>query len=71
MDQDELEQNKYDLNFEDEDFELAVEDEVQLKDVLPARLKYVYDYGDRVKVCSQNSWASPEECQNLAEYICS
>jgi hypothetical protein len=46
MDQDELEYNKYDLNFEYEDFELAVEDEIQLKDVLPARLKYVYDYGD-------------------------
>jgi hypothetical protein len=46
MDQDELEYNKYDLNFTAEDFELAVEDEVQLKDFLPARLKYIYDYGD-------------------------
>jgi hypothetical protein len=38
--------NKYELNYKDQDFELAVENEVKLKEVLPARIKYIYDYGD-------------------------
>jgi hypothetical protein len=46
MDQENLEYNKYELNFVAEDFELAVENEVKLKDVLPVRIKYNYDYGD-------------------------
>ncbi|RCW46659.1 MULTISPECIES: plasmid pRiA4b ORF-3 family protein [unclassified Halanaerobium] len=46
INQDNLEYNKYELNYQDEDFELAVENEVKLKDVLPARIKYIYDYGD-------------------------
>lgn len=46
INQENLEYNKNELNFEAEDFELAVENEVKLKDVLPARIKYIYDYGD-------------------------
>jgi len=46
MDQENLEYNRDELNFADEDFELAVENEVKLKKVLPARIKYIYDYGD-------------------------
>lgn len=45
-DQENLEYNKYELNFEKEDFKLAIENEVKLKEVLPARIKYIYDYGD-------------------------
>ena len=45
-DQKNFEYNKYELNYEQEDFEMAVENEVKLKDVLPARIKYNYDYGD-------------------------
>ena len=46
MNQENLEYNRDELNFAAEDFELAVENEIMLKDVLPARIKYVYDYGD-------------------------
>ena len=46
VDQDNLEYNKYELNYQAEDFELAIENEVKLKDILPARIKYIYDYGD-------------------------
>ena len=46
MNQENLEYNKYELNYQEEDFELAVENEVKLKEVLPARIKYNYDYGD-------------------------
>ncbi|MFW6281167.1 MAG: plasmid pRiA4b ORF-3 family protein, partial [Halanaerobium sp.] len=46
MNQENLEYNKYEMNYQNEDFELAVENEVKLKDVLPARIKYNYDYGD-------------------------
>ncbi len=46
MNQENLEYNKYELKYEEEDFELAVENEVKLKDLLPARIKYNYDYGD-------------------------
>jgi hypothetical protein len=46
MNQENLEYSKNELNFEAEDFELAVENELKLKDVLPARIKYIYDYGD-------------------------
>lgn len=46
MNQENLEYNKYELNYEEEDFELAVENEFKLKDLLPARIKYNYDYGD-------------------------
>jgi hypothetical protein len=46
MDQENLEYNNDELNFAAEDFELAVENEVKLKEVLPARIKYIYDHGD-------------------------
>jgi len=46
INQQNLEYNKNELNFEAEDFELAVANEVKLKDVLPARIKYIYDFGD-------------------------
>ena len=46
MSQDNLEYNMYEMNYQDEDFELAVENEVKLEDLLPARIKYIYDYGD-------------------------
>jgi len=46
MNQDNLEYNMYEMNYQDQDFELAVENEVKLEDVLPARIKYIYDYGD-------------------------
>jgi hypothetical protein len=46
INQENLEYNKNELNFEAEDFELAVVNEVKLKDVLPARIKYIYDFGD-------------------------
>ncbi|MFO7814486.1 MAG: plasmid pRiA4b ORF-3 family protein [Halanaerobiales bacterium] len=46
VDQENLEYNKYELNYETEDFKLAVENEVKLKEILPARIKYIYDYGD-------------------------
>ncbi|TDO91999.1 pRiA4b ORF-3-like protein [Halanaerobium saccharolyticum] len=45
-DQKNFEYNKYELNYEQEDFKMALENEVKLKDVLPARIKYIYDYGD-------------------------
>ncbi len=45
-DQENLEYNKHELNYDHEDFELKIENEVKLKDVLPARIKYIYDYGD-------------------------
>ncbi|MGM0603880.1 MAG: plasmid pRiA4b ORF-3 family protein [Bacillota bacterium] len=46
VDQDNLEYNMYEMNYQAEDFELAVENEVKLVDVLPARIKYIYDFGD-------------------------
>ncbi|ADO77299.1 plasmid pRiA4b ORF-3 family protein [Halanaerobium praevalens] len=46
MNQENFEYNRDQLNFAAEDFEQAVENEVKLKDVLPARIKYIYDYGD-------------------------
>jgi len=46
MNQENFEYNRDELNFAAEDFEMAVENEVKLKDVLPARIKYNYDYGD-------------------------
>jgi hypothetical protein len=46
MNQENLEYSKNELNFAAEDFELALENEVKLKDILPARIKYIYDYGD-------------------------
>jgi hypothetical protein len=46
MNQENFEYNRDQLNFASEDFEQAVENEVKLKDVLPARIKYIYDYGD-------------------------
>jgi len=46
MNQDNLEYNMYEMNYQEQDFELAVENEVKLKDILPARIKYIYDYGD-------------------------
>ncbi|CCU78715.1 hypothetical protein HSACCH_00854 [Halanaerobium saccharolyticum subsp. saccharolyticum DSM 6643] len=46
MNQENLDYNRDQLNFAAEDFEQAIENEVKLKDVLPARIKYIYDYGD-------------------------
>lgn len=46
MNQENFEYNRDQLNFAAEDFEQAIENEVKLKDVLPARIKYIYDYGD-------------------------
>jgi len=46
MNQNYLEYNMYEMNYQDQDFKLAVENEVKLKDVITAKIKYIYDYGD-------------------------
>jgi hypothetical protein len=46
MNQENFEYNRDELNFAAEDFEMTLENEVKLKDVLPAKIKYIYDYGD-------------------------
>ncbi|MCC3145347.1 plasmid pRiA4b ORF-3 family protein [Halanaerobium sp. Z-7514] len=46
MNEENLEYNKHELNYEGEDFELSLEKDSLLKDYLPARIKYIYDYGD-------------------------